>query len=84
MHDNILPVLTTFAVVLLLLASSAQWRARNIGTLLNIGWTLVGNLSFLLNTTIWRDHSKNIAPVFCDICECPFPRISTWLNIVSC
>lgn len=70
MHDNSLPILTAIAIILLLLASSGQWRARNLGTLLNIGWTLLGNLSFFLNSLIWRDHSDNTAPVFCDICEC--------------
>jgi pheromone a factor receptor len=70
MHDSALPVVTTIAIILLLLAGSAQWRARNLGTLLNIGWTLAGNLSFLLNTLIWRDHSRDAAPVFCDICRC--------------
>jgi pheromone a factor receptor len=69
MHDNSLPVLTAIATVLMMLASAAQWRARNLGTLLNIGWILVGNLNFFLNSVIWRDHSEDTAPVFCDICE---------------
>jgi pheromone a factor receptor len=69
MHDNSLPVLTAIATVLMMLASAAQWRARNLGTLLNIGWILVGNLNFFLNSVIWRDHFENSAPVFCDICE---------------
>ena len=69
MHDNSLPVLTAIATVLMMLASAAQWRARNLGTLLNIGWILVGNLNFFLNSVIWRDHYDDTAPVFCDICE---------------
>jgi len=68
MHDNWLPVLTAIATVLMILASAAQWRARNLGTLLNIGWILVGNLNFFINSVIWRDHFEDTAPVFCDIC----------------
>jgi pheromone a factor receptor len=70
MHDNILPVLTAFALVLLLLAGYTQWGARNLGTLLNIGWLLAGNLIFLVNAVVWRDTYDDIAPVWCDICEC--------------
>jgi pheromone a factor receptor len=69
MHDNSLPILTAIATVLMLLASAAQWRARNLGTLFNIGWILLGNLNFFLNSVIWRDHFDDTAPVFCDICK---------------
>lgn len=71
MHDNIIVVLTSFAVLLivLILASPAQWRVRNTGTLLNIGWLLAGNLVFLINAIIWRDNVANSVPVWCDICK---------------
>lgn len=69
MHDNVLPILTSFALTLLLLAGYTQWGSRNIGTLLNVGWLIAGNLIFLVNALVWRDTYEDIAPVWCDVCK---------------
>lgn len=76
MHDNILIVIASFAVflIMLILASPTQWRVRNTGTILNIGWLLAGNLTFLVNAVIWRDNVVNSAPVWCDICKHVVPQ----------
>ncbi|KIM26530.1 hypothetical protein M408DRAFT_72477 [Serendipita vermifera MAFF 305830] len=52
-----------------LLVTSAPWhvKSRNSGTLLYIGWALVGNLIFLVNTVVWNGNISNPAPIWCDI-----------------
>ncbi|CAE6372428.1 unnamed protein product [Rhizoctonia solani] len=54
------------AIVLVLLPISWHWRAKNIGTLLYIGWTVLGNLNWLINTIVWRGTWEELAPRWCD------------------
>jgi pheromone a factor receptor len=73
-------VITFIALILLLSAAPSHVRARNTGTLLYIFWVGIGTLVVLINKIVWRDHTLNIAPVWCDIC----PSISRALSLVCC
>lgn len=55
------------AVGLLLLAAPWHVKSRNSGTILYIGWALVGNLIFLVNAIVWNGNISNPAPIWCDI-----------------
>ncbi|KAG7528450.1 hypothetical protein FFLO_06159 [Filobasidium floriforme] len=59
---------SAISIPLVLLPSAWHWRSRNTGTLLYIGWVLVANITYFLNTVIWWDNTENLAPVWCDIC----------------
>ncbi|KAB5588131.1 Pheromone B alpha 3 receptor [Ceratobasidium theobromae] len=63
----VFPILSGLAIILVLLPLPWHWRARNTGTLLYIGWTVVGNLVFMTNTIVWRKNFEDHAPVWCDI-----------------
>lgn len=60
---------SAISIPLVLLPSAWHWRSRNTGTLLYIGWVLVANITYFLNTVIWWDNTRNLAPVWCDICK---------------
>jgi pheromone a factor receptor len=62
-------IVIVFGLLLLALSAPSHFRARNTGTILYICWTALGNLLALINKLIWHDHVRNIAPVWCDICE---------------
>ncbi|KAF8601912.1 fungal pheromone STE3G-protein-coupled receptor [Ceratobasidium sp. AG-I] len=62
------PVVCGLSTFLVLLPLPWHWKARNTGTLLYIGWTVVGNLVFLANTIVWHGQIRyDPAPVWCDI-----------------
>jgi hypothetical protein len=56
-------------LVLLALAAPSHFSARNTGTILFICWVFTANLIVLINRIIWHDHVRNIAPIWCDICQ---------------
>ncbi|CAE6358451.1 unnamed protein product [Rhizoctonia solani] len=62
-----IPIANGVAIVLVLLPISWHWKAKNIGTLLYIGWTVLGNLNWLINTIVWRGTWEDLAPRWCDI-----------------
>lgn len=71
------PVVCGLSTCLVLLPLPWHWKARNTGTLLYIGWTVLGNLVFLVNTIVWHGQIRyDPAPVWCDICEFIVCRIS--------
>lgn len=70
MSDISLLVFTMLAAILVTLPVPSHWRAKNFVILNLILWLLVGNLNTFINKTVWMKHSKNVAPVWCDICEC--------------
>ncbi|KAG8720360.1 a-factor receptor [Ceratobasidium sp. 394] len=55
------------SILLVLLPSPWHWKAKNTGTLLYIGWTVTGNLVFMINSIIWAGNIRDPAPVWCDI-----------------
>ncbi|KAG8687519.1 a-factor receptor [Ceratobasidium sp. 423] len=63
----VLPICNALAIVLVLLPVSWHWKAKNTGTLLYIGWTVLGNLNFMINTIVWRGSYEDLAPHWCDI-----------------
>lgn len=69
MRDPIFTALCALAIVLLLLPLPWHLKARNTGTLLYVGWTILGNIVFLVNSIVWSGNLNNPAPVWCDICE---------------
>ncbi|CAE6529607.1 unnamed protein product [Rhizoctonia solani] len=62
-----LPICNALAIVLVLLPVSWHWKAKNTGTLLYIGWIILGNLNIMINTIIWRGSYEDLAPRWCDI-----------------
>ncbi|KEP48356.1 pheromone receptor [Rhizoctonia solani 123E] len=62
-----LPIASALAIVCVLLPVSWHWKARNTGTLLYIGWTVVANLNVMINSIIWKDTWEDLAPAWCSI-----------------
>ncbi|CAE7159125.1 unnamed protein product, partial [Rhizoctonia solani] len=62
-----LPVACGFAIVCVLLPVSWHWKAKNTGTLLYIGWTVVANLNLMINSILWKDSVEDFAPAWCTI-----------------
>ena len=61
-------IIVALGLVLIAVAAPSHFRARNIGIILYISWIFTGNLILFTNRLIWRDHFRNIAPIWCDIC----------------
>jgi len=56
------------SIFLVLLPSPSHIKAKNTGTLLYIGWTVIGNTIFLVNSIIWNGNFQtDPVPVWCDI-----------------
>ena len=64
-----LEIAIVIGLILLAISAPSHFRARNTGTVLLICWAFTGNLVILVNKLIWHDHARNIAPLWCDICE---------------
>ncbi|CAE6486898.1 unnamed protein product [Rhizoctonia solani] len=62
-----LPICNALAIVLVLLPISWHWKAKNTGTLLYIGWTVLANLNVMINSIMWRGSYEDLAPRWCDI-----------------
>jgi pheromone a factor receptor len=60
---------SAISIILVILPSPWHWKSRNIGTLLYIGWVLLANLVYLVNSIVWWSSAENVAPVWCDISE---------------
>ncbi|KAF8597847.1 STE3-domain-containing protein [Ceratobasidium sp. AG-I] len=67
MRDVAFPVLCALAIVLVILPLPWHVKARNTGTLLYIGWTILGNVVFLVNSIVWAGNINDPAPLWCDI-----------------
>ncbi|KAJ1301902.1 hypothetical protein OPQ81_000742 [Rhizoctonia solani] len=62
-----LPICNGLAIILALLPISWHWQAKNTGTLLYIGWSVLANLNLMINTIIWRGTWEDLAPTWCTI-----------------
>ncbi|CUA75780.1 Pheromone B alpha 3 receptor [Schizophyllum commune H4-8] [Rhizoctonia solani] len=62
-----LPIACALAIVCVLLPVSWHWKAKNTGTLLYIGWTVVANLNLMINSIVWRGRTEDLAPAWCSI-----------------
>lgn len=66
----LVPIANVFAAILVILTlvTSGVRGAYNRGVVMFEGWVLVGLVITAVQTIIWRNTAKTIAPVFCDIC----------------
>lgn len=69
------PVLALFGAVLVLIPLPWHLQAWNSGTCLYMFWTAVACLNLGVNSIVWHNSALNLAPVWCDICECLLPLL---------
>lgn len=43
--------------------------AWNIGTCAYMLWTAIGSLNVFVNSIVWNDSLRNVAPAWCDLCK---------------
>ncbi|KAG9091298.1 a-factor receptor, partial [Ceratobasidium sp. 392] len=67
MRDPVYPLFCILGIILCLLPLPWHWRARNTGTLLYIGWTVIGCSVFLINSLVWAGNIDDPFPIWCDI-----------------
>lgn len=61
------PILSIIGVALLLLVLPGFWKTRNVALLSYISVCIYLNLKAFIDSLIWRNSIKNIAPIYCDI-----------------
>ncbi|KAF8704763.1 STE3-like pheromone receptor, partial [Rhizoctonia solani] len=83
MRDPVFPTICALALVLLLLVLPTHVRARNIGTLLFIGWSFISTLVFFVNSLVWAGNLSDPAPVWCDISAKILIGVSVGLSAAS-
>ncbi|KAK7692308.1 hypothetical protein QCA50_003933 [Cerrena zonata] len=66
-EQKALTALSFITFILVVLPLPGFIKARNIGCILYAAWIAVLCLTSFINTIVWRDHARNIAPVWCDI-----------------
>ena len=64
-----LPFALAIAVILLLVPLPSQIRKGNIAVLTLMISTLLLVITYLVNTLLWAGHSRDVAPLWCDICK---------------
>ncbi|KAG8682528.1 a-factor receptor, partial [Ceratobasidium sp. 394] len=67
MRDPVFPVFCAVGIALCLLPLPWHWKARNTGTLLYVGWTIIGCVIFLVNSIVWAGNLGDHSPVWCYI-----------------
>ncbi|KIO23492.1 hypothetical protein M407DRAFT_27020 [Tulasnella calospora MUT 4182] len=63
----IFPVLASIGIVLILLPSYWHFKSGNVGTMLYIVWTFIGNLNYLVNSISWKGNLHNPPWLWCDL-----------------
>ncbi|KAK6987709.1 STE3-domain-containing protein [Favolaschia claudopus] len=66
LHPELVPI-AFIAAFSLFLALPCHWRARNVATLSAIFWLFIANIIFAVDSIIWGDSIRVIAPIWCDI-----------------
>ncbi|KAG8929276.1 a-factor receptor [Tulasnella sp. 419] len=61
------PVLASLSLVAGLLPSPWHWKNRNTGTLLFLGWTVIGLVIYGVDSVVWKGSLADKAPAWCDI-----------------
>ncbi|TEB23044.1 putative transmembrane pheromone receptor [Coprinellus micaceus] len=61
------PIFSFLAFLLSLVPLPWHIQAWNSGTCAYMIWTAVACLNSFINSIVWRDHARDIAPVWCDI-----------------
>jgi hypothetical protein len=64
-----LPFALAIAVILILVPLPSQIRRGNIAILTLMISTLLLTVILLVNTLVWAGSFRDVAPVWCDICE---------------
>lgn len=69
-HDPTYPLFPVFSFLgFLVCLIPLPWhiQAWNSGTCAYMIWTALSCLNSFVNSLVWKDHARNIAPVWCDI-----------------
>ncbi|KAG9050519.1 a-factor receptor [Tulasnella sp. UAMH 9824] len=61
------PVLASLGIVLISLPAYWHFKSGNVGTILYIVWTFVGNLNYLVNSIAWAGNLHNPPWFWCDL-----------------
>jgi hypothetical protein len=78
-------IAAALAIVVLLIPLPVYWRGRNVALLILILTTIIQNLFQFVNTIVWAHSVRDVAPVWCDLCEFLFiaNAMQTLMNICS-
>jgi hypothetical protein len=79
MRSPELPAAATFAVFVLLLLLPTQIRVRNVAILAPMTCMILTNITYLVNTLVWAENVRDVAPIWCDISQ----SLSTLTEIVD-
>lgn len=67
----LVPIANFLACLLIILSlSKSMFQSWNIGVLSYAFWTAVPSFTIAVNTIVWSDNVKDVAPVWCDIGQC--------------
>jgi hypothetical protein len=67
-HPEI-PVGAAIAALLILIPLPSQIRVRNVALIVLITYTFIIDIILIVNSLLWAGHARDIAPVWCDICQ---------------
>ncbi|KAG8965695.1 a-factor receptor [Tulasnella sp. 408] len=60
-------VLASIGIILILLPAYWHFKSRNVGTILYIVWTFIGNLNYLVNAIAWAGNMHSPPWFWCDL-----------------
>ncbi|KAG9005254.1 a-factor receptor, partial [Tulasnella sp. 427] len=61
------PVLAQLGIILILLPAYWHFKSGNVGTILYIVWTFIGNLIYLVNAISWAGNTHSPPWLWCDL-----------------
>ncbi|KAG8948931.1 a-factor receptor [Tulasnella sp. 424] len=61
------PIFASLGIVLISLPAYWHFKSGNVGTILYIVWTFVGNLNYLINSIAWAGNLHNPPWFWCDL-----------------
>ena len=64
-------------------AANSRLIAWNTGSVLYVTWTGIQCLNQFINLVVWRNNVRNVAPVWCEICELSIDMMVTQLTTSS-
>jgi hypothetical protein len=78
-----LPAAATLAVVSLLVLLPTQIRVRNVAILSLLIYAALASLTCVVNTLVWAGNVRDVAPIWCDICESPSGSADTCVLLID-
>jgi pheromone a factor receptor len=69
MRYSEIPVGAAIAALLILIPLPSQIRVRNVPLIVLITSTFIINIILIVNSLLWAGHARDIAPIWCDICQ---------------